>query len=519
MQQTIKKPPYLMIAILFVGAFVAFLNNTLLNVALPSIMDDFDVEPPTVQWLATGYMLITGILVPASAFLITRFKNKTLFVTSMAIFVVGTALAIWSPTFEILLTARMIQAVGAAVMGPLLMNVMLASFPVEKRGAALGIFGLVMIMAPAIGPTLSGYLVEHFSWHYLFIVILPFAVISLLLAVFKFDNIMETRKVSIDVFSIILSTIGFGGLLYGFSTASQAGWDAIEVWGTIAIGTIALILFVVRQLKLDKPLLSLETYKSPMFALSSAISVVNAMALFSGMILIPLYVQNVRGIEPLDAGLMLLPGAIIMGLMSPITGKLFDKIGPRPLALVGLTIIIVSTFFFTQLELDTSYTHLIIIYTVRMFGISLVMMPIMTNGLNSLPQRLNPHGTAINNTLQQVAGAIGSAIMITIMTNRMNSSVEDMDIEKTVAQKAKDKAMELISGGTDQTEAQTQATKYAKDLASTMAKQAQIDGINFAFLISTFISVVALILGFFLKRATVPAKHVDNAEKEAVEKK
>lgn len=516
MQQTLKKPPYLMIAILFIGAFVAFLNNTLLNVALPSIMTDFDVEASTVQWLATGYMLITGILVPASAFLITRFKNKTLFVTSMAIFVLGTALAIWSPTFEVLLTARMIQAVGAAVMGPLLMNVMLASFPVEKRGAALGIFGLVMIMAPAIGPTLSGYLVEHFSWHYLFIVILPFAVISLLLAIFKFDNIMETRKISIDVFSIILSTIGFGGLLYGFSTASSAGWGAVEVWGTIAIGAVALIAFVVRQLKLEKPLLSLETYKSPMFALSSAISVVNAMALFSGMILIPLYVQNVRGIEPFDAGLMLLPGAIIMGLMSPITGKLFDKIGPRPLALIGLTIIIVSTFFFTKLELDTSYTHLIIIYTVRMFGISLVMMPIMTNGLNSLPQRLNPHGTAINNTLQQVAGAIGSAVMITIMTTRAKSSAGDMDIEKTVAEKAKEKTMSLISGGTDQAEAQTQAAKYAKDLAATMAKQAQVDGINFAFLISTLISVVALILGFFLKRAKL---HVENIETETTEKK
>ena len=518
MQQTTKKPPYLMIAILFIGAFVAFLNNTLLNVALPSIMKDFDVEASTVQWLATGYMLITGILVPASAFLITRFKNKTLFVTSMFIFVIGTALAIWSPTFAVLLTARMVQAVGAAVMGPLLMNVMLVSFPVEKRGTALGIFGLVMIMAPAIGPTLSGFLVEHFSWHYLFIVILPFAVIALLLAIFKFDNIMETRHVTIDILSVILSTIGFGGLLYGFSTASSAGWDAFKVWGTIAIGAIGLIVFVVRQIKLEKPLLSLETYKSPMFALSSAISVVNAMALFSGMILIPLYVQNVRGIEPLDAGLMLLPGALIMGIMSPITGKLFDKIGPRPLAVVGMTIIIVTTYFFTQLELTTTYVHLILIYSIRMLGISLVMMPIMTNGLNSLPQRLNPHGTAINNTLQQVAGAIGSAVMITIMTNRAKSSAEDMDIEATVTQKAQDKAMELIAGGTDQAEAQVQAAKFAKDLASTMAKQAQVDGINFAFLISTFIAVVALILSLFLKRVKVNAVNSGAVEKETTEK-
>lgn len=501
MNTTLKKPPYLMLAILFVGAFVAFLNNTLLNVALPSIMKDFDVEASTVQWLATGYMLVTGVLVPASAFLITRFKNKTLFVTSMAIFTIGTALAILAPNFGVLLAARMIQAVGASVMGPLLMNIMLVSFPVEKRGAAMGIFGLVMIMAPAIGPTLSGYLVEHFSWHYLFIIILPFAIISLLLAIFKFDNVMETKPVTLDVFSIILSTIGFGGLLYGFSTASSAGWDAIEVWGTIVVGAIALIIFIFRQLKLEKPLLSLEVYKYPMYAMGSIISVVISMAMFSGMILTPLYVQNVRGISPLDAGLMMLPGALMMGIMSPITGKLFDRIGPRPLAIVGLSIVTVATYYLSKLTLDTSYTYLIIAYTVRMFGMSMVMMPIMTNGLNQLPMRLNPHGTAINNTLQQVAGAIGSAVMITIMTSRTKSEVEDMDIKATVAKKVKDKAIEAAQNGEQMTE--VQMAKYGKEVAKHLANKAMVEGINFSFFIAMIVTIVAIFLSLFLKRVKV----------------
>lgn len=501
MDQPLKKPPYLMLAILFVGAFVAFLNNTLLNVALPSIMKDFDVDASTVQWLATGYMLVTGVLVPASAFLITRFKNKTLFITSMAIFTIGTALAIIAPNFGVLLAARMTQAVGASVMGPLLMNIMLVSFPVEKRGAAMGIFGLVMIMAPAIGPTLSGYLVENFSWHYLFIVILPFAIISLLLAIFKFDNIMETKPVTLDVFSLILSTIGFGGLLYGFSTASSAGWGAIEVWGTVVVGTVALILFVLRQLKLEKPLLSLEVYKYPMYAMGSVISAVIAMAMFSGMILTPLYVQNVRGISPIDAGLMMLPGALLMGIMSPITGKLFDRVGPRPLAIVGLSIVTVSTYYLSKLTLDTSYTYLIVAYTIRMFGMSMVMMPIMTNGLNQLPMRLNPHGTAINNTLQQVAGAIGSAVMITIMTNRTTSEAEDMDIKATVAEKVKEKAMEAAQNGEQMTE--VQLAKYGKELATTMANKAMVEGINFSFFIAMIVTIVALILSLFLKRVTV----------------
>lgn len=320
-----KKPPYAMIVILFIGAFVSFLNNTLLNVALPTIMKEFDVAASQVQWLSTGYMLVGGILVPASAFFITRFKNRHLFITSMTLFSIGTALAIFAPEFWVLIAARMIQAAGAAVLGPLLMNVMLTSFPIEKRGSVMGIFGLVMISAPAIAPTLSGWIVEHYDWRMLFEIILPFAILVLLLAIFKLGNVMETRKVSLDVFSLILSTIGFGSLLYGFSSAGDKGWDSPIVYGTIIVGVLGVAAFVIRQLFLEQPLLDVRIYKHPMFALSSAISIVVSMAMFSGMIITPIYVQTVRGISPLDAGLLMLPGALVMGIMSPITGKLFDK--------------------------------------------------------------------------------------------------------------------------------------------------------------------------------------------------
>ena len=204
-----KKPPYLMIAILFFGAFISFLNNSLLNVALPTIMVDFEKDYATVQWLATGYMLVSGILIPASAFLITRFKNRHLFITAMSLFTLGTALAAYAPNFGLLLTGRMIQAAGSSVMGPLLMNIMLVSFPREKRGTAMGVFGLVMITAPAIGPTLSGYIVEHWDWRLLFEMILPFAIISLILAIWKLENIMETRHTTLDYLSVVLSILGF----------------------------------------------------------------------------------------------------------------------------------------------------------------------------------------------------------------------------------------------------------------------------------------------------------------------
>ncbi|POZ58373.1 Multidrug resistance protein Stp [Lysinibacillus sphaericus] len=485
---TMKKPPYGMIAILFVGAFVAFLNNTLLNVALPTIMKDFGITYAKVQWLATGYMLVSGILVPASAFFVTRFKNRHLFITAMSIFTIGTIMAGFAPNFGMLLAGRMVQAAGAASMSPLLMNVMLTSFPKEKRGAAMGIFGLVMIAAPAIGPTLSGYIVEHHDWRMLFQMIIPFAIISLLFGIWKLDNVMETREVHLDVPSVLLSTVAFGGILYGFSTAGDKGWSSPWVYGTILVGFVALIIFIFKQLRMEQPLLELRIYKYPMFALSSAISVIVSMAMFSGMILTPAYVQSIRGIEPFEAGLMMLPGALAMGIMSPITGKLFDKFGPRILAIIGLTITTIATFGLTKLAMDSSYTFIVSMYTIRMFGMSMVMMPIMTNGLNQLPQMMNPHGTAINNTLQQVAGAIGSAVLVTFMNNRTKSTAEDLIAEA--------KAHAAQSGAAPTAEQMQQ-------MQEQIMQTALLDGITHSFLIAAFVTVLALILAFFLKRVKV----------------
>ncbi|MGR6898682.1 DHA2 family efflux MFS transporter permease subunit [Rummeliibacillus sp. TYF-LIM-RU47] len=504
-----QKPPYGMIAILFVGAFVSFLNNTLMNVALPTIMTDFDVTYSQVQWLSTGYMLVSGVLIPASAFFVVRFKNRHLFIAAMSIFTIGTIIAAAAPNFSVLIAGRMVQAAGSAAMSPLLMNVMLVSFPAEKRGSAMGIFGLVMIAAPAIGPTLSGYIVEHHSWRMLFEMIIPFAVLSLLFGIWKLKNVMDTRKVSLDYLSLVFSTIGFGGLLYGFSSAGDKGWGDPLVYGTITIGAIALIIFIFKQLRMEEPLLDLRIYKYPMFALASIISAVVSVAMFSGMILTPAYVQQVRGISPFHAGLMMLPGAIVMAFMSPITGKLFDKFGPRILAFIGLTITTVATYFLTKLEVDSSYTYIITVYTVRMFGMSMVMMPIMTNGLNSLPMLKNPHGTAINNTVQQVSGAIGTAILVTVMNNHIKSSATELAAEaKAKAVKAAKKAAE--AGITPSSPTAEQLAKLKAQITQT----ALLDGINYTFMVATIISAVALVLSIFLKRV-----RVDKINKPEMEQK
>ncbi len=480
MSQSVKetpRPKYGILAILIIGAFIAFLNNTLLNIALPSIMADLQIETATVQWLTTGFMLVNGIMIPATAFLIEKYSVRRLFLVAIGLFTIGTVVAGMAEIFPVLLGGRMLQASGSAIMMPLLMNVMLISFPIEKRGAAMGVFGLILMAAPAIGPTLSGWIIENYDWRMLFHFVTPIAITIFLLGFFLLKDKKEKVNIRLDLFSLILSSVGFGGILYGFSSAGNKGWDSPQVYLTIGIGVISLTTFIIRQSKQERPMLNFSIFKYPMFALSSSITMVLNMAMFSGMLLLPIYVQTIRGISPLDAGLMMLPGALVMAFMSPITGRIFDKIGGRILATTGLAITVVTTYLFSTLSMDTTYNYIMILHAVRMFGMSMVMMPVSTNGLNQLPARFYPHGTAMNNTLNQVAGAIGTALLVTIMSNRTESAAADLAREAAT------------SGAVDPT------------MQQQIAMQAMLEGINFAFFVATFIAGLAFVLSFFIKRA------------------
>lgn len=278
----------------------------------------------------------------------------------------------------------------------------------------------------------------------------------------------------------MLSTIGFGSLLYGFSTAGNKGWSDPVIITTIIIGIIGIVLFVLRQLKLESPFLSMEIFKAPSYTLSAIFSSVLGMGLTGGMILTPAYLQSVRHIEPMESGLMMLPGALVMAAMSPITGRLFDKFGPRVLAIIGMSIMTVTTYLLSHLEIDTSIIYIISVYTVRTIGISLVMMPVMTNGLNSLAPRLNPHGTAANNTIQQIAGSIGTAVLIAVMNTKATSVGEKM-------------AAEAMQAGT-----------FSEEVMASITQQALLEGIELAFFVATCSTLIPLLLSFFLKRVTQP---------------
>ncbi|OMF28891.1 DHA2 family efflux MFS transporter permease subunit [Paenibacillus sp. FSL H8-0259] len=411
----------ILLTILIFGCFLSTLNQTLLNVALSSLMDVFDVTATTVQWISTGFMLVNGILIPATAYLMKRFTTRQLFLSAMLFLLMGSITCAAAPSFSVLLIGRMIQAAGAGIIMPLLMSVVLAIFPVEKRGSAMGLLGLAMIFAPAIGPTLSGFVVEYHSWRWLFIGLIPLVLIVIVLAFKYLVNVSDTAKSKLDVVSVLLSTIGFGLILYGFSSAGSKGWGDAVVILTLAVGVAVTALFCVRQIKSDDPLLNLSVFKNKVFTLTSLINVLITMMMYADMILLPIYLQKGRGFTPFDAGLLLLPGALVNAFMSPVTGKLYDRFGAKPLFIIGLLFIIPAMWAVTDLSESTTYTYLMIRTIGLRIGLSFITMPLNTAGLNALPRQLGTHGTAVNNTVRQIAGAIGTAVVITIYTVQTTS--------------------------------------------------------------------------------------------------
>lgn len=422
MQEDIKKiNKGILLTILIFGCFLSTLNQTLLNVALSSLMDVFDVTATTVQWISTGFMLVNGILIPITAYLMKRFTTRQLFISAMSFLLIGSIICAAAPSFSLLLVGRMIQAAGAGIIMPLMMSVVLAIFPVEKRGSAMGLLGLAMIFAPAIGPTLAGFIVEYHSWRWLFIGLIPLVILVIALAFKYLVNVSETSKSKLDVVSVLLSTVGFGLILYGFSSAGSKGWDDGIVILTLGIGIAVTAVFCLRQIKSDDPLLNLSVFKNKVFRMTSLINVLITMMMYADMILLPIYLQNGRGFTAFDAGLLLLPGALVNAFMSPVTGKLYDRFGAKPLFIIGLLFIIPSMWAVTDLSESTTYTYLMIRTIGLRIGLSFITMPLNTAGLNALPKQLGTHGTAVNNTVRQIAGAIGTAVVITIYTVQATS--------------------------------------------------------------------------------------------------
>lgn len=404
----------IMLAIMIFGTFVTVLNQTVVTPAQPSIMAEMGIDAATVQWLTTGFTLVNAIMIPVTAYLTDKHSTKALYIISLAIFAVGSLLAGIAPNFAVLLVGRLLQAAGAGILMPMVMTVLMLTFPPERRGSAMGIFGIVIAFAPAIGPSVAGLVIDSFGWRILFYAIAALIAVVIAVSVFALKRTEPLNPAAhLDKISVVMSTVGFGALLYGFSTIGSVGLNVSDSIITL-VGLVVLVLFFRRQLKMEQPMLNVRVLANRRFLIGTVIGMIVQASLLAAGVLMPIYLQSYMGYSATVSGLVIMPGAILMGIMNPFAGRLFDKYGPRVLSIIGLTVLTVSTVGFATLTSTTNVVWITIIYTVRMFSLSLVNMPITTWAMNALDNKVLNHGTSVNNTLRQVSGSLGTALLVSI---------------------------------------------------------------------------------------------------------
>ena len=453
------------------------LNETVMGVAIPHLMTDLRISALAAQWLTTGFLLTMAVVIPTTGFLIQRISTRRLYIIAMGLFVAGTTIAAIAPGFEVLLIGRVVQAGGTAIMLPLLMTTVMSLEPHETLGRRMGNISVVIAVAPAIGPTISGLILSQLSWRFLFIFVLPIAVTMLIIGARRMRNIGNTSHAPLDIPSIILSAFGFGGLVFGLSSLgeSSGGGSIALLFAPLGVGIIALTIFVWRQIalqKTDRALLNLNTFRTPTFTASVIMCIICMMGMFGAIILLPIYMQNVLDLTVLSSGLLLLPGGLAMGLLAPFVGRMYDKIGPRPLLLVGSVLTSLALWGLAlTLNEHSSWIVLLIGHVVFSIGLAFIFTPLFTSSLGSLPKHLYSFGSATVSTMQQVAAAAGTALFVAIMSSVVAS---------------------MLSTGA------SQAASYAQ-------------GIHVAFIFSAATASLAIITAFFVKKAKntagAPAGH------------
>ncbi|PXA97381.1 MFS transporter [Nostoc sp. 3335mG] len=411
----------LVIGVLLVSTFVVFLNETIMSVAIPHLMTDLGVTASAAQWLTTAFLLTMAVVIPITGFLLQRLNTRPIFMLAMSVFTFGTLVCALSPGIELLIAGRVVQAVGTAIMMPLLMTTVMTLVPPEGRGKIMGNISIVMSVAPAIGPTIGGFILGHFDWRFMFYFTLPIAILALVVGASRIRNVTTPRYAPLDVLSVILSAFAFGGLVYGLSSLGEgAGHPSmIPAWAPIAVGLVAMAAFVWRQFGLqnqDKALLDLRTLQHRNYTLALVTMAVAMVALLGSSILLPLYTQRVLGLDTLQTGMILLPGGLLMGVLGPVVGRLYDRLGPTPLLVPGVAAVSAVMWALTMVGVDTPVWAIVAGHIVLSVGLAFTFTPLFTASMSSVPPQFYSHASAILGSVQQVAGAAGIALFVAVMS-------------------------------------------------------------------------------------------------------
>ncbi|AKP68238.1 DHA2 family efflux MFS transporter permease subunit [Companilactobacillus ginsenosidimutans] len=411
-----KKGMRVSLYIVLFGSFFGVLSSTMMTTALPPIMRVFHISYSSAQWLTNGYMLANALMIPTSAYLMKRFSFKSLFITFSTIFFIGSLIGATANIYLVLILGRMIQAIGAGVMIPLVNVIAMRAADKKHRGSVMGIIGVVFNFSPIIGPTVSGFILDSLTWRYLFSLTMPFTLIAILLAIFLMPRVEHNTELVFNVKGLITASFGLLCLLWAFSNIGEAKFLSFNILGLLVLGIIFALLFLKTQKGSKSPFINLNVFKHTQFNIANILNMILMVTMYGNTILLPILVQNVMHKSALISGLVLLPGAMVTFVMSPISGKLFDKYPVKVLVLIGITIDCIGTFLQVMINKDTSILTITLGQTIRQFGLVLVLIPIQTQALSFLPMTIIPDGVAMYNTLRQVAASFGTALLIAIIT-------------------------------------------------------------------------------------------------------
>lgn len=512
---------WIALSVVIVGTFMAILDSSIVNVAIPKMMTIFGASTDQIEWVITGYMLTMSIVIPLTGYLGERFGSKNLYTFALAVFTIGSAFCGLANSTETMVAARVIQALGGGMIMPVGMAMIYQLVPIEKRGLAIGIWGISAMAAPAIGPTLSGYIVQYMDWRLIFTINIPVGIIGVTLAMIMLKQTPTRNDKKFDLFGAITCAVGLSTLLLALSKGNSEGWTSGYILGLFIVAIISLISFVFIELTHEDPLLELRMLKIFPFSLSLVISTITTIGMYGALFLMPLYLQNIRGYTPTQSGLLMLPAAIASGIMMPISGKLFDKFGAKWITIIGLFILGTASYMLSRLTLDTPYNTIMIIMMVRGLGMGLAMMPIQTAGMNAIPREFSGRGSALNNTIKQVSGSFGIAMLTTILEHRQAfHTVRYSEIlnltSPNVIQGENSVAGMLIQKGLTASQAKS---GVMMQIYTQLMKQVAITSINDTLLVASIICFAGIFIAFFIKSKSesTRTKKIEKSNEEEVD--
>jgi EmrB/QacA subfamily drug resistance transporter len=493
---------WLALGVVVIGTFMSILDSSIVNIALPKMMSVFGMPVDDAKWIITAYSLTLGAIIPLTGYLQEIFGPKKIYIFALGMFSLGSLLCGFAWSGSTMIVFRILQALGGGMIMPVGMSIIYQIFPREKIGLALGFWGIASMAAPAIGPTLGGFIIEKMDWRMIFNVNVPIGVVGVILAgILLKDSEMKPFK-SFDIIGFLSSTVGIVSVLYVLGEGSTIDWSNVENPMLMTLGCLSLLLFIVNELTHPNPLLDLRVLKIFDFSISIIISSVLTLALMGASYILPMFLQNVRGYTAMETGLIMLPSALVMGILMPVSGNLFDKIGAKPLVIPGLIILGVTSYELANaINMNSSKGSIILITCIRGIGLGLAMMPISTIGMNAVKKELVAGASALNNTIRQVSGALSVTVMSTLMQGRSNYNYAKLAEQINVYNKASNDMIGTLTqlymhSGLSQSLAKATAVS---NLLQTIQGQTTIEGMQYAVMITVVAVVVALALTLFMR--------------------